>query len=135
MVLALEDKRIQLVEDSMQELVNQLCKEYQVPNIPVIFNPNPIDGLDNLGGMFKREEYIILISINADILTLVHEFFHYLERIVSVADNVEEKLVQWSTLGFKSEVTNLKVTPEHTMTGKLLKEAQKKLEDIQKENE
>lgn len=126
--MMLEDLSEKALQRVYQELLDHLCKENDVPSIPVTVVER-IEGVDHVGGMFYQKEWRIEISKDhGDVLVLAHEFIHYLIHITTVTNDVEEHLTQWAVLGLRMDLNDKK---DFTKTKLLMDEIQKKISRLQ----
>jgi len=127
--MMLEDNSLRELQKLSQNIVDELAKANKVPTIPVKF-VDRIDGLDNLGGIFRRDEYTIEITKNVDALAIVHEFTHYLLKLLDESNDIEEHITQWTVVGYQTELNSL-TKPSKIKTHLL--NYQKRIEELQKE--
>jgi len=126
--MMLEDNSERELQLAYQKLMDHLCQENDVPSIPIKIVER-IEGLDHIGGMFFQKEWRIEISKeHGDVLTLGHEFIHYLIHLTTVATDVEEHLTQWAMLGLRMDMNDKK---EFTKTKLLMDEVQKRINGLQ----
>lgn len=127
--MMLEDLSDRELQKAYQELLDHLCKENDVPSIPLTIVER-IEGVDHIGGMFYQKEWRIEISKeHGDVLTLAHEFVHYLIHITTITNDVEEHLTQWAVLGLRMDMNDKK---EFTKTRLLMDKVQEKISRLQK---
>jgi len=125
-MMELEDNSKRELVKVCQEVVDELAKINDVPSIPVIL-VDRVDDIDNLGAVFRKDQFRIEITLNIDTLAIVHEFTHYLIKLVEIADDIEEHLTQWVVLGYQTELQTL-TKPKRIKT-KLI-EFQKRLDEL-----
>lgn len=98
----IEDKSEKLLIESAQKVINLLCKENDLPIIPVIF----VKHFDNkfTGAYFDLINYRIEINFDTPPDALIHEFLHYKVKLFTVMDDCEENLIKRATDGYFIEI-------------------------------
>ncbi len=125
----IEDKTDRELQKIYQEVLDQLAKKYKVPSIPV-YLVEKVDDTDNVGGMFFGDEWKIEVSkTQGSAHVILHEFLHYILKLVGIANGLDEYLTQWAVIGIKSDLTNIK-TNEKMLN--VLIDADKKIDGLNK---
>lgn len=83
-----------------QQIADRLCDSHCVPRIEV----QVWEKLDGMYGDFDSEKYIIRIETDAPMDKLYHEFTHYLVRIITVAQDIEENICDYAANGIIKDI-------------------------------
>ncbi len=122
MGLQLVDDRIKQITTDAQKIIDNLSEKEKVPTIPVIFK----ETLENpsMGAVFDGEKYQIEITNKIGAHALVHEFTHYLVRLLDISEDMEERLVERSARHLENELKD----DDNLL--KMLNEINKKLNEL-----
>jgi hypothetical protein len=90
-----------------QHWVDLLAKKYGLPTIKVIVKKNLQARGAALDGLFSADDYIIYLSPDAMniMLTIGHEFYHYMTHIISRGETLDETLAESFGEAFADENT------------------------------